>query len=86
MRSFYTRAAHLGKSCALKGKSRPQKGKSSPKGGRWSRWEGILVEAGIFLVNTDILLQSIIKKGQNEPNEGKMLHNKRAKTDSICTT
>ena len=36
--------------------------------------------------DTDILLQNIIKKGQNEPNEGKMLHNKRAKTDSICTT
>ena len=50
MRSFYTRAAYLGKSGALKGKSRPQKGKSGPKGGRWSRWEGILVEAEIFLV------------------------------------
>ena len=62
--------------------------KAAPRveGGADGREYWLKPEYSLSEVNTDILLQNIIKKGQNEPNEGKMLHNKRAKTDSICTT
>ena len=83
MRSFYTRAAHLGKSGALKGKSRPQKGKSSPKGGRWSWWMGILVDA-----QNTVLVRSqrwfFYKSLKSRVKWAKiLLRNKRAKTDAM---